>query len=105
MGLEAGVLVPPTAEVPLIEGEIETAIRDLASRGIGSKTIAREVSVARNTVRRYLRQAVAAGAQTRPRSAPADGCRSCDGSGAVHRRGRRQCGCGSAGACWPSRTR
>src|SRR5262249_5732719 len=66
MVLEAGVLVPPTAEVPLIEGEIVTAIRELASRGIGSKTIAREVGVARNTVRRYLRQAAVAGAQTRP---------------------------------------
>jgi transposase len=66
MEFEAGVLVPPTAEVPVIEGEIVTAIRELANRGIGSKTIARAVGVARNTVRRYLRQAVAAGAQTRP---------------------------------------
>jgi transposase len=66
MELEAGVLVPPVAEVPVIEGEIVTAIRELASRGVGSKTIAREVGVARNTVRRYLRQSVAVGTQTRP---------------------------------------
>jgi transposase len=66
MELEAGVLVSPTPEVPVIEGEIVTAIRELASRGIGSKTIAREVGVARNTVRRYLRQPIAAGAQVRP---------------------------------------
>lgn len=39
MELEGGVLVSPTAEVPVIEGEIVTAIRDLASRGVGSKTI------------------------------------------------------------------
>src|SRR6476659_590857 len=66
MEFEAGVLVPPGAEVPLVEGEIVTAIRDLASRGVGSKTIAREVGVARNTVRRYLRHAVGVGVQTRP---------------------------------------
>jgi hypothetical protein len=52
MELEAGVLVPPTAEVPVIEGEIVTAICELANRGVGSKTIARTVGVARNTVRR-----------------------------------------------------
>ena len=50
----------------MIEGEIVTAIRELARPGIGSKTIAREVGVARNTGRRYLRQSVAAGVQTRP---------------------------------------
>ena len=66
MELEAGVLVSPTAEVPVIEGEIVTTIRELASRGVGSKTIARELGVARNTVRRYLRQGIAAGVQMRP---------------------------------------
>src|SRR5438270_12702005 len=66
MELEAGVLVSPAAEVPVVEGEIVTAIRELASRGIGSKAIAREVGVARNTVRRYLRQTVAVGVQVRP---------------------------------------
>jgi transposase len=66
MELEAGVLVSPAAEVPVVEGEIVIAIRELASRGIGSKTIAREVGVARNTVRRYLRQTVAVGVQVRP---------------------------------------
>ena len=66
MELEAGVLVSPAAEVPVVEGEIVTAIRELASRGIGSKAIAREVGVARNTVRRYLRRTVAVGVQVRP---------------------------------------
>ena len=50
----------------MIEGEMVTAIRELASRGVGSKAIARELGVARNTVRRYLRQPVAAGLQVRP---------------------------------------
>ena len=38
--------------MPLVEGEIVTEIRELARRGVGSKTIARAVGVARNTVRR-----------------------------------------------------
>ncbi len=66
MELERDVLVSPTAEVPVIEGEIVTAIRTLADRGVGKKAIAREVGVAVNTVRRYLRQPVAVGVQTRP---------------------------------------
>src|SRR5581483_5482659 len=65
MELEAGVLVSPTAEVPVIDGDIVTAIRDLASRGVGSKTIARQLGVARNTVRRYRREPVSAGVQVR----------------------------------------
>ena len=36
MELEAGGLILPTAEVPVIEGEIVTAIRELANRGVGS---------------------------------------------------------------------
>ncbi len=43
MELERGVLVSPTAEVPVVEGEIVTAIRELADRGWGSKAIARGV--------------------------------------------------------------
>lgn len=66
MELEREVLVSPEPEVPVIEGEIVTAIRTLAGRGVGKKAIAREVGVAVNTVRRYLRQPVAAGVQTRP---------------------------------------
>ncbi|HXW04104.1 MAG TPA: IS21 family transposase [Vicinamibacterales bacterium] len=50
----------------MIEGEIVTAIRTLAGRGIGKKAIAREVGVAVNTVRRYLRQPIEAGVQIRP---------------------------------------
>ena len=47
MELERDVLVSPTAEVPVIEGELVTAIRTLADRGVGKKAIAREVGVAR----------------------------------------------------------
>jgi len=66
MELEAGVLVSPAAEVPVIDGDIVSAIRNLASRGVGSKTIARQLGVARNTVRRYRREPVTAGTQVRP---------------------------------------
>src|SRR5262245_47946619 len=66
MELEVGVLVSPAREVPVIDGDIVTAIRDLASCGVGSKTIAKQLGVARNTVRRYRRQPVAAGIQVRP---------------------------------------
>ncbi len=36
MELGGGVLVSQTTEVPVIEGEIVTAIRDLANRDVGS---------------------------------------------------------------------
>ena len=68
MELERDVLVSPTGEVPVIEGELVATIRELAGRGVGSKTIARTVGVARNTVRRYLRQPIAPGVQVRPSS-------------------------------------
>src|SRR4029453_2443043 len=66
MERDEGVLVSPTAEVPVIEGEVVTAIRTLAGRGVGTKAIARKVGGARNTVRRYLRDSGAAGIQARP---------------------------------------
>jgi transposase len=66
MACERDVLVSPTTEVPVIEGEVVTAIRTLADRGVGKKAIAREVGVAVNTVRRYLRRPIVAGEQIRP---------------------------------------
>jgi transposase len=66
MELERNVLVSPNGEVPVIEGELVATVRELAGRGVGSKTIARTVGVARNTVRRYLRQLVVPGVQVRP---------------------------------------
>ena len=66
MECERDVLVSPTTEVPVLEGQVVTAIRTLAGRGVGKKAIAREVGVAVNTVRRYLRQPIVAGQQERP---------------------------------------
>src|SRR5262245_16838551 len=66
MELEREVLVSPTGEVPVIEGELVAAIRELAGRGLGSKTIARTVGVARNTVKRYLRAPIEPSVQVRP---------------------------------------
>ena len=66
MACERDELVSPTREVPVIEGQVVTAIRTLARRGVGKKAIAREVGVAVNTVRRYLRQPLASGDQVRP---------------------------------------
>jgi transposase len=65
MEQEQGVLVSPTAEVPVVEGEMVTAIRELTHRGWGAKAIAAELAIARNTVRRYQRGALA-GVQVRP---------------------------------------
>jgi hypothetical protein len=66
MELQGDVLVSPRQEVSVLEGELVATIRELASRGVGSKTIAQTVGVARNTVRRYLRRTISAGVQTRP---------------------------------------
>jgi integrase len=66
MACERDVLVSPITEVPVIEGQVVTAIRTLAGRAVGKKAIAREVGVAVNTVRRYLRQPIIAGQQVRP---------------------------------------
>jgi transposase len=60
------LLVSPAVEVPVLDGDVVTAIRTLAGRGVGKRTIAREVGVSINTVRRYLRRPVEAGRQMRP---------------------------------------
>ena len=52
--------------VPMLDPEVVSRIRLLRRMGWGSKRIAREVGVARNSVRRYLRDGVAAEAQERP---------------------------------------
>jgi transposase len=65
MEFERDVLVSPTREVPVLEGDVVARIRELRSRGVGSKMIARTVGVARNTVRRYLREPIPSGVQMR----------------------------------------
>lgn len=62
------VQISPAQEVSVVEGELVATIRELATRGVGTKTIARTVGVARNTVRRYLREDVMPGRQVRPRA-------------------------------------
>jgi transposase len=66
MEVERDVLVSPPQEVPVVEGELVLAIRALADCGVGSKAIARALGVARNTVRRYLRQSSDVADQVRP---------------------------------------
>ena len=58
----------------------------------GKKTIAREVGVAVNTVRRYLRQPIEAGQQVRPAARRLTDERRAGGPDAVRGAGGRQCG-------------
>ena len=98
MEFERDVLVSPTTEVPVIEGQVVTAIRTLASRGVGKKAIAREVGVAVNTVRRYLRHPITPGQQVRPTARRLTEDRRGGGPDALRGAGRRQCGRGAAAA-------
>jgi transposase len=52
-------------EVPMVEPEVIVRIRGLGAVGWGARRISREVGVARNTVRRYLRGGEGAGVQIR----------------------------------------
>jgi len=62
---EVGGLVSPSAEVPVVDGEVVLAIRALADCGVGTKAIARALGIARNTVKRYLRHGIEPGGQVR----------------------------------------
>src|SRR6267143_2337072 len=55
MATETPRVAPPRAEVPMVDAEVVRQIRELHRGGWGAKRIARELEVARNTVRRYLR--------------------------------------------------
>lgn len=55
-----------TLTVPMVDPEIVRQLRTLHELGWGAKRIARELGIARNSVRRYLRQGAAAETQTRP---------------------------------------
>src|SRR5512135_3099705 len=64
MGSDVMALAP--VEVPMVEAEAVRQMRDLAAKGWGAKRIARELGLARNTVRRYLRGGAAAEVQRHP---------------------------------------
>ena len=59
-------VAPRRAEVSMVEHEVVRQMRVLVEAGWGAKRIARAVGVARNTVRRYLRDGEAAEEQVRP---------------------------------------
>jgi transposase len=61
------------AEVPMLEAEAVRKMRALATQGWGAKRIARELGLARNTVRRYLRGGEAAEVQVRLTARRLDG--------------------------------
>src|SRR4051812_25548232 len=102
MELERDVLVSPTGEVSVIDGEVVTAMRMLAARGGGKKTIARELGVSINAHEAMRRRSSASSARSSRRSAR-DGCAPCrDGSsasGKASRAGRRA----PLGGCPPPR--
>jgi len=73
MATETPSVAPPRAEVPMVDAEVVRQIRELHRGGWGAKRIARELEVARNTVRRYLRlRTVEAEIQIRPRERQLD---------------------------------
>jgi len=59
-------MTPSAAEVLMVEPELVRQMRGLSAQGWGSKRIARELEVSRNTVRRYLRCGPPAEVQERP---------------------------------------
>ncbi len=64
----AVVALRSTAEEAMVEQELVRQMRVLAEAGWGAKRIAREVGVARNTVRRYLRSRGKEQKQERPQA-------------------------------------
>ena len=59
-------VAPPRTEVQMIEPDSVRQMRQFHEQGWGAKRIARELGVARNTVRRYLRGGADAETQVRP---------------------------------------
>jgi transposase len=66
MGTRDVAVTPSAAEVSMVEPEVIRQVRALHEQGWGTKRIAREVGIARNTVKRYLRGGEAAQVQLRP---------------------------------------
>lgn len=57
----------------MVEPEVVRQLREVSGLGWGSNCVAAELGLARNTVRRYLRDGAAADAQRRPRAQRVDG--------------------------------
>src|SRR5262245_23006352 len=65
-------LQPTQEDSRMLEPEVVDRIHDVSGQGLGSKRIARELRVSRNTVRRYLAGAMV-GFQERPAARRLDG--------------------------------
>jgi transposase len=59
-------MAPPFAEARMIEPDAVRQLRQLREQGWGTKRIARELGIARNTIRRYVREGASATRQVRP---------------------------------------
>lgn len=68
MEREVEVMAPLSQEVPMVEPEVIQHMRQLLRLGWGSKRISRALGIARNTVKRYRSQGVAAETQERPKA-------------------------------------
>lgn len=66
MGTREGAVAPSVAEVSMVEPELIRQLRTLHEQGWGARRIARELGMARNTVKRYLKGGVGAETQQRP---------------------------------------
>jgi transposase len=64
--METRGMAPRSSEVPVIEAESVRELRALHAQGWGSKRIAAELGLARNTVKRYVRGGCEAETQARP---------------------------------------
>jgi hypothetical protein len=63
-------VAPPMAEVPMLEAEAVRKMRGLAAQGWGAKRTARELGLARNTVRPQPSARCMPAAGTVPKPAP-----------------------------------
>src|ERR1041384_3405196 len=63
---ESGSRGTESVWVPMVDPEIVKQLRALHALGWGSKRIAQELGISRNSVRRYVREGAAAETQTRP---------------------------------------
>jgi len=58
----------PHGEAPMIQPDVQRQIQVLSSQGWGAKRIAKELELARNTVKRYLAGGIEAAKQVRPKA-------------------------------------